>query len=131
MKGRSKTILIVDDDGMLREQMAEVLQDRTHDEAYTVIEANDGHEALALVGSQPTDLVILDLEMPVMDGARFLTQLRATPELATRLVMLVSARPNLGRWAAELRADGYLEKPFLVEDLLGAVARLTGGRPEG
>lgn len=70
-KGK-KTILIVEDDSMLRK----VLSNRIAEEGYEALEAEDGKEGLETALKKHPDLILLDLMMPVMDGAEMLQELR-------------------------------------------------------
>ncbi len=71
-KKDKKTILIVEDDDMLRK----VLSNRIAEEGYEVLEAEDGKEGLKTALKKHPDLILLDLMMPVMDGAEMLKELR-------------------------------------------------------
>ncbi len=114
-----RRVLVVDDDFSIRELIAMVLAD----EGYEVLTAADGAEALTLVGRRPPDLVLLDLNMPVLDGWQ--TQARLRVE-APRLPVVIMTAGNRARQEAEQHAAaGYLAKPFDVDDLCATVARLV------
>lgn len=117
MTGRR--ILLVEDDEAIRESVAECLDS----EGYAVAPVENGVAGLEwLRRSGPPDLVVLDLVMPVMNGAQFLEALREDPVLReVPVVLMTAAMPS-----AQLpvpRADGYLTKPFELEQLLDTVAR--------
>ena len=112
----NKTVLIVEDDELVRDAIAEALRD----EGYTVHIASNGREALDALQSakkQPR-LILLDLIMPVMDGWEFLRERERQPTLAGIPVCAVSAAETLPS-AVEHR----IRKPFRLDDLLEVVAR--------
>lgn len=113
------TLLLVEDDSGIRESVAECLDA----EGYRVQSTSNGEEALAwLRAGGRADLVVLDLVMPVLNGAEFLDALRADPALRTvPVVLMTAAMPAPGMPVPH--ADGYLPKPFELADLLDAVAR--------
>jgi CheY-like chemotaxis protein len=106
------TVLIVDDDRDLRQIMSGGLVSRGH----TVASASDGAEALQLLEQQQVDLVILDLDMPRMDGREFQRLYRERPgPLAPILLCSATATEET---AEELGARGYISKPFRLSELL-------------
>lgn len=103
-------LLVVDDD----EGNREMLTRRLIRLGYTVRTASDGLQALAALGSEPVDLVLLDLQMPEMDGFEALLRIRANTQWATLPVIILSASSDIERVARciELGAEDYLPKPF-------------------
>jgi CheY-like chemotaxis protein len=113
-------ILVVDDNADLRESLEEILEM----EGYAVQTAEHGARALELLreGHRP-QAILLDLMMPVMDGAEFLTRLRADPAFRDMTVLLVTAFCDR---AEGLLADRVLEKPLnlpLFLELVGDVCQ--------
>ena len=107
-------ILIVDDESDCRSPLARLLQI----EGYQVAQASDGLEALQRVEEQKTDLILLDLLMPRLDGVGFLERLRADPRFKDVPVFLVTAvhDPKMLNRAKELGITEYLFKgdvPFM------------------
>jgi len=103
------TVLLVEDHATMREAVGQILAG----EGYDVTEVADGVAALAVIGVRAPDLVVLDLHMPVMDGAEVLRTLRSDPVTANLPVIVVTADGEEGRGpAARLGADGYVTKPF-------------------
>jgi CheY-like chemotaxis protein len=95
-------------------------------EGYQVITASNGAVALQRVLSGETfDLVLLDMRMPVMDGWTFAHAYHERPGPHAPIVVLTAARDAEAR-AAQIHADGYLGKPFDMDDLLRLVAHHTG-----
>ncbi len=111
-------MLVVDDDPGIREFVSTVLAD----EGYTVSEATDGHDALEHVARERPDLILLDMRMPVMDGWEFVRVYRERPGPHAPIV-IVTAALDVAKDAREIGADGFLAKPFLLDDLLGLVAQ--------
>jgi DNA-binding response OmpR family regulator len=111
-------ILVVDDDPGIRQTVREILDL----EGYPVETAADGAEALRAVEQRQPSLVLLDMRMPQLDGWAFA---RAVRERGLALPILVmTAAENARRWAEEIGADGYLAKPFELDELLLAVERV-------
>ncbi len=92
-------------------------------EGYPVITAANGVEALSAMEDASPCLVLLDMRMPVMDGWGFA---RAAAERGFKVPLLVmTAAENAKTWSDEIRADGFVAKPFDLNDLVSAVQRLA------
>lgn len=117
----SPLILLVEDDAAIRETVSECLLS----EGYRVDAAEHGAEALArLVEGERPALVLLDLVMPVMNGAELVERVRREPSLAgVPLVLMTAAISAPGTPLP--RVDATLVKPFDLDDLLAAVGRLA------
>ncbi|HET7738312.1 MAG TPA: response regulator [Tepidiformaceae bacterium] len=81
---------------------------------------NDAAKALAFLERERVRVILLDLNMPVMDGRTFFRSLRARGD-ATPVVLMSAHEPRVA--SRELGADGFLEKPFLPDDLVDCVNR--------
>ncbi len=92
-----------------------------------IVEAENGEEGLSVISSNRPDLVILDYNMPVMDGISFLRQLRADPDLRRLAVIMLTAdsSPEKISIVARLGVRDYLTKPFLDAELLAKAGRLV------
>jgi two-component system chemotaxis response regulator CheY len=120
-------VLIVDDSPILRMAIRKVVRlagiedDRIH-------EAGNGREALDVLETVWIDLVLLDLNMPVMNGEQFAEELRKNPELADVAVVVVSTEGNRDRLQRmrDLGAMETLRKPFEPEDLHRLIGRVLG-----
>ncbi len=111
------SVLAVDDDPSILDLMTDILSG----EGYRVLAAQNGAEALTVLGSESPCLVLLDMRMPTMDGWGFASALR---EKGLRYpVVVVTAAENARAWAQEIGADAYLAKPFQLADLLRIVDR--------
>jgi CheY-like chemotaxis protein len=117
----SKRVLVVDDDAAIRDTVADALLD----EGYQVLTASNGAEALAEVESSTPDAIVLDLMMPVMDGWGFLKVCRERKLCEGIPVLVMSAYRRLAETAPDLKVRGCIAKPFELDVLLGAVARLV------
>ena len=115
-------VLVVEDQPDIREFVAFVLEN----EGFRVTTAGNGALALEEVGREPVDVVLLDMRMPVMDGWAFAREYRQRPGPHAPIVVLTAAQDAAER-AAQIQADGYLGKPFQLEDLLSIVARHARG----
>jgi CheY-like chemotaxis protein len=115
------SVLVCDDEPNLRELIRVSLGP-----GWSVHEATDGEEALALARSLEPDLVILDLMMPRLNGLDVLARLKADAVLRHTRVLVVTAQPASEMEAREHGADGVIVKPFAPEDLAQLAARLVG-----
>ena len=124
------TILIADDDLAVRTILRAVLQR----EGYGVVEAANGREALEALHQARPALVMLDVEMPEMDGWEALERIR---EITDVPVMMLSAHAGEAHMVRGLRAgaDDYVAKPFTKNELLARVdallRRANAGAHEG
>ena len=118
-------ILVVDDDARNLNLAVTVLEQAGHE----VLSAEDGAEGIAAALAHAPDLVLLDVQMPGMDGVTVLMRLRAEPRTAALKVVALTALAMKGdreRLLAE-GFDGYLEKPIRYKEFLAEVERLLGG----
>ena len=116
------TILTVDDSKVLRLALTELF--RPYD--CRMLQAADGLEGLAVVREHRPDLVLLDYNMPVLDGPGMLRELRADPEIARTNVIMLTANtaPQALAAVARLGVRDYVVKPHDGPVLLAKVARL-------
>ncbi|HDH01891.1 MAG TPA: hybrid sensor histidine kinase/response regulator, partial [Nitrospirae bacterium] len=116
---RKQNILIVDDSLSIRKFVSTILQQK----GYRVHSASNGMEALAVIDEHPVDLIITDLEMPVMHGYELLRELRRRGLSESIPVVILTSRGSEKHKdkAASLGAKEYLVKPFEEESLLETV----------
>lgn len=119
----SKTVLVVDDSTSMRQMVSFTMKEAGFD----VIEGANGQEALTNVQGKAVNLVITDLNMPVMDGMSLIHQLRAQPAFKfTPILMLTTesqdAKKQEGKAAG---ATGWIVKPFNPTQLLQVVAKVV------
>lgn len=118
---RTPTVLIVDDDPAIRKMLVEVLSL----EGYPTETAINGQEALNLLARSNGRVILLDLNMPVLDGRGVISQLESEAATRTRhRVILVSAWTSL-ETAGDLEVDGKLVKPFTVAQLMSVLEPLA------
>lgn len=117
------TVLIVEDDPVVRDALYECLTDLGH----RVIAAPDGEAALAILRAGPLpSLALVDLRMPGLSGEQLVLELRRDPALASLPVVIVSAERDARSVASRLGVDGVLTKPIDVDALLALVAQHSG-----
>jgi two-component system, OmpR family, KDP operon response regulator KdpE len=112
----SATILIVDDDSQIRRVMRTALSSH----GYTIIEARNGEEALKTVRAERLDLIVLDLNMPDMDGIEVCREIRVVSNLPIIMLTVRSAEKDKVR-ALDAGADDYVVKPFGIDELLARI----------
>lgn len=117
-------VLVVEDHPTMRGALRAILEA----EGYRVREAVDGRSALEQVAADPPDLLILDLNIPIVSGGDVLRRLKAAPATAEIPVVVVTAEGEQGRADAMASgAAGYLTKPFGPAALLRMIARALAG----
>jgi CheY-like chemotaxis protein len=119
-------ILVVEDN----ERNLKLVRDVLRYAGYEVVEARSGEQAVVLAERQPPDLVLMDLQLPKMDGAEALRRLRAGPGTGRIPVVAVTAFAMKDDRERALAAgfDGYLEKPISVRALPGQVRAVLDGK---
>jgi len=116
---RQPKVLVADDSAYLRRSLLQIL-DYAH---YTFFEASDGMEALEMLQKNVPDILLLDVEMPNLNGFDLLSIIRQAPELASLKVIMLTSRSSEKhmRRAFELGAHAYLIKPCTSELLLDTI----------
>jgi two-component system chemotaxis response regulator CheY len=124
-------ILIVDDSPAMRRVVRRVV-DLSGFEVGKYLEAGDGVEALTVLRSEWVDLIVTDINMPVMDGEQLLLAVRGDSLLAQIPVLVVSTDQSSARITDMLAhgANGYISKPFMPAALSEQMAKLLGGVPD-
>lgn len=117
-------ILIVEDNLSIRENAAEILELSD----YKVLNACNGKDGLKMALVQNPDLILCDIQMPVMNGYQLLKRIRHIPALVhSRFVFLTASSEKKDiQKGMEMGADDYIVKPFTVEDLLEKLKKLLG-----
>lgn len=119
----AKTALVVDDSQSIRQMVAFTLKQVGFD----VVEGGHGQEALDRLAGRKVDLVVTDLNMPVMDGITLIKRIRTQPaNKFTPILMLTTesqdAKKQEGRAAG---ATGWIVKPFDPDQLIGVVQKVV------
>jgi two-component system phosphate regulon response regulator PhoB len=121
-----KTVLVVEDDPWIRSLMADLLAG----EGYSVVQASDGKAGLDMAGESDPDVILLDLAMPEKSGLDVLHELKTSKPTRDIPVIVVSAYAMLMMGSDARRADGVIQKPFDLADLLLQVEQATTKRRE-
>ena len=119
MRQTPRPVLIVDDDDDIRAAERQLLKDN----GYRVVEARDGAEALWFMQHDPPSLVVLDVQMPGVDGPSFARELRMGLRHVPLVILTAAADPR--READRCNAEAYLAKPFDSDDLLRMVRKFA------
>lgn len=121
-------ILVVEDNEMNMKLVRDVLLAV----GYTPLEATSGEGALALAAEQAPALVLMDIQLPDLDGAEALKRLRSDERTEGIPVLALTAQAMQGDRERFLAAgfDGYLSKPVDVDELIATVQRYCGGDTE-
>lgn len=119
-------VLVVDDSAVMRQMVVRTLR-MSGLPLGEIHEASNGEEGLFVLQSEWVDLVMLDINMPVMNGEEMLTRLRGNPETASLPVIVVSTEGSEARLQA-LKALGaeIVRKPFAPVTLRDTILRVTG-----
>jgi two-component system KDP operon response regulator KdpE len=115
----SAAILVIDDEPQIRR----VLRTTLTAEGYTITEARDGTEALEKVREIKPDLILLDMNMPGLDGLQTCREIRSDSQVPIIMLTVRSAEKDKVR-ALDAGADDYVVKPFGIEELLARVRAL-------
>lgn len=117
-----KKILVIDDEPINLRMASYVLSEKS----YEVMEAESGAEGLALLREGEVDLVLLDIEMPGMNGIETLERIRREGFGVPVIFLTASGDRKDVMEAVKLGAADYVIKPFMPSDLLGRVAKALG-----
>jgi len=124
--GPARKVLLVDDEDSLRK----VLRDLLERDGFEVAEARDGVQALDQVDRVGPDIIVLDLNLPALDGYGVLAQLRSRPATASIPVIVLTAKGDEDNEVRvfELGADDFLQKPFRARALSARLEAVLGRR---
>ena len=117
----ARHVVVVEDDPRLRKMIVTYLNRA----GYEVREAEDGAQALAILRTSIPDAVLLDLQMPRMNGTEFLAACRDDPRLVTVPIVVYSGAPADEVTAEQLGARAYLMKPVDLDVLRAVMDRVT------
>ncbi len=119
-----KTILTVDDSASIRQMVKLTLAAA----GYRVIEAANGAEGLTSAKATPVNMVVTDLNMPVMDGLTFIREMRKLPAYKGVPIIFLTTESDSGikQQAKEAGATGWITKPFQQDQLLAVVKKVVG-----
>jgi two-component system chemotaxis response regulator CheY len=120
-------IMIVDDSEVMRAMLGKVLQ-MSKIPLESLMEAENGVQALAQLETYAPDVILSDINMPEMDGITFVHHLRQRPEWADIPVVIISTEGSKNRIdeLKELGISDYLRKPFTPEGVRNALVKVLG-----
>jgi two-component system alkaline phosphatase synthesis response regulator PhoP len=116
-----RKILVVDDEPHVRKLLRTLLKKK-----FTVLEAEDGSQAVNVASTEKPDLILMDIMMPKMDGYSSCYALKSKPATRSIPIIMLTAidlRLNL-QLSREIGADGYITKPFNSRDLLDNITQV-------
>ncbi len=117
----TKRILMVED----TEDNRQIVRDLMASVGYDLIEAEDGAAGVAMAAEHRPDLILMDIQLPVLDGYEATRRIKANPELRHIPILAVTSYALSGDHvkAIEAGCDGYVTKPFSPRELLATVRR--------
>ena len=119
----SRAVLVIDDQADIRSLLKLLLQDH----GYQVSTAQHGAAALEQIELDTFSVILLDVQMPVMDGVEFVRAYRSLPGHQAQIVIMTAGR-SATEYAEQVGADRYLAKPFDLDEVLGVVETLAEDR---
>ena len=122
----SLNVLVVDDSAVMRAMIIKTLK-MTGIDLGEVVQAANGQEGLAALGERWIDLVLADINMPVMNGEEMIERMRADPETADTPVIVVSTEGSQTRVERiEEKVAKFIHKPFSPETIRAIIDGITG-----
>jgi two-component system chemotaxis response regulator CheY len=117
-----KTIMTVDDSTSIRQMVSFTL----HEAGYGVVEAVDGQDALNKLNANPVDMLLVDLNMPNMNGIDLIRNVRALPQFQfVPIVMLTTeSQDNKKQEGKAAGATGWIVKPFQPDQLINVIKKV-------
>jgi two-component system cell cycle response regulator DivK len=123
----TKRILVVED----QDDNRRIIRDLLSSVGYEMIEALDGAAGVRLAASERPDLILMDIQLPVLDGYEATRRIREHPELGRIPIVAVTSYALSGDDAKALAAgcNAYIAKPFSPRELLAVIRELLGDAP--
>ncbi len=123
----SPTILVIDDDQMVRTLIADLLEP----EGMKVVTADDGEQGLKIIQNMTPDLIILDMNMPKMSGIDFYEKIANKTDSAPMIpLMVLTGRGNMKGFFESLQIDAFMSKPFKGAEFIAQVRTIIGKHSE-
>jgi len=115
----TKQILVIED----QEDNRAILRDLLHSAGFEVIEAHNGEDGVSMAGARKPDLILMDIQLPVMDGYEATRRIKADPDLQRIPIIAVTSYALSGDAdkAKSAGCDGYISKPYSPRALLAKV----------
>ncbi len=117
-----KKVLIIDDE----QGLVQLLKARLEANGYEVLTASDGEDGLNLLKSHQPDLIILDVQMPKMDGFTFVQEFKRTSDRKSTPIIVLTAKDKLQDIFKVEGIKDYIVKPFNTSDLLARIKKYIG-----
>ena len=120
----TKRVLVVED----QEDNRRIIRDLLTSAGFQMIEAVDGEEGLRMAASHLPDLILMDIQLPVLDGYEATRRIKADPELRSIPIIVVTSYALSGddAKAAAAGCDAYVAKPFSPRQLLATIRTFLG-----
>jgi two-component system cell cycle response regulator DivK len=120
----SQRILVVED----QEDNRRIIRDLLTSAGYELMEAMDGEAGVRLADTERPDLILMDIQLPVLDGHEATRRIKQNPELRAIPIIVVTSYALSGDDAKAMAAgaDGYVAKPFSPRELLATIRKLLG-----
>ena len=120
----TKKILVVED----TEDNRQILRDLLSMAGYEMVEAHDGADGVAKAAEHKPDLILMDIQMPVMDGYEATRRIKANPDLKSIPIVAVTSYALSGDEEKTRAAgcDGYIAKPYSPRQMLAKVREILG-----
>ncbi len=118
-----RTIMMVDDNP----DIVDILRNMLEENGFNVRCAYSGLELFASLKEQTSDLILLDIMMPQMDGLEVLRRLKGAPETSSIPIIMITVKDEDKLAAHKLGADDYITKPFDIDKLVTAINHLLSG----
>src|SRR5437763_1838470 len=115
----SKTVVVIEDDKAILEVVKIILQDG----GYSVVTIEDGNEVFPAIEKETPHLVLLDIWMAGHDGRTIAKKLKSHEKTKHIPIIMVSANNETEKIAKEVGANGFIQKPFNIDDLLAMVEK--------
>jgi two-component system, cell cycle response regulator DivK len=117
----NKTILVVED----QEDNRQILRDLLASAGFRMIEAHDGQQAVTIARSQRPDLILMDIQLPLVDGYEATRSIKRDPELKHIPIIAVTSYALSGDETKALEAgcDGYVAKPYSTRHMLAKIGQ--------
>ncbi|MFW6343992.1 MAG: response regulator [Sediminispirochaetaceae bacterium] len=125
---RRKKILVIDDDEELNKMVADVISDKLSD--FEVYQAFDGFEAGRIISEEKPNVIILDIDLPGIDGHTLCKKIKNDKSLGSPVIISISGldEESEGEKILEEGADAFFSKPLELEDILGSIKDLSMAR---
>jgi DNA-binding NarL/FixJ family response regulator len=120
-------VLLVDDHQIIIDGLKSLLQN--NDDIIVAGEANNGRETLRILGILKVDVVLMDIDMPVMNGIDALKEIKRTLPAIKVIILSMHQEAGMIKSLMAIGADGYILKSTSHDELIGAIRKVAAGQP--